>query len=100
MTRVTAGTSAYGSPAARTNSRPREADLAERLIDRHRRLAHHVLVVDVGDDADDAARLRLPEIRIGPPHVAVQRLAVRKQPLRHALADDDDQLVAAAVARR
>ena len=39
----------------------------------------------------------LAEVRIGPPHLPVQRVAVRKQPLRDALAHDHDQLAAAAV---
>ena len=62
MTRVTAGTSAYGSPAACTNRRPASADLRHRVIDRQRRSGHDVLVVHVRHDADDAARLRLAEV--------------------------------------
>ncbi len=34
-----------------------------------------------------------PKIRIDPPHLVIERLAVRKDPLREALADDHDRFV-------
>ena len=56
MIRVIGGTSAYGI-RARVDEQPAAADLLlERVIDAQRRARHHVLVVDVGGDADDAAR--------------------------------------------
>ncbi len=68
------------------------------MIDRQCRSAPDVLIVGVRHDADDAARQRLAaEVRIGPPHLPVQRLAVREEPLRDALADDHHRLRAAAV---
>ena len=55
MILVMGGTSAYGS-VLRVDEQPAAADLLlERVIHRHRRSRHHVLVVHVGGDADDAA---------------------------------------------
>ena len=71
--------------------------LPQRVIDRERRARHDVLVVHVRHHADDAPRLGLAEVRIGPPHVAVERVAVREQPLRDALAHDHDELAAGPV---
>ena len=87
---------------ARVHEQPAAADLLlERVIDGHRRPGHDVLVVDVGDDADDAARLGadVDELhhRIGPHQAAVERVLVGEHPLREALADDDDLLGVAAI---
>ena len=58
MIRVIGGTSAYGI-GLRVHEQPAAADLLlERVVDAHRRPGHDVLVVDVGGDADDAARRR------------------------------------------
>ena len=85
--------------ARRAHEQPAgDADLRHRLIDRHRRRAHEVLVVDVGDDADDAAAAsawRRSTDRSTT--VPVHRVAVREQPLRDALADDRRPVRAAAV---
>ena len=53
--RVTAGTSAYGI-LPRVDEEPAAPDhlLLERVIHGQHRARHHVLVVDVGHDADDA----------------------------------------------
>ena len=67
MVRVTAGTTAYGSPDAWTNRRPATPDLLDGVIDRERRPADHGLVVHIRDDTDDPAALVLDEQRIGPP---------------------------------
>ena len=56
--------------------------------------------VDVRHDADNAARERLAEERLGPPHVPVDRFAVREQSLRDALGDDRHRLAVAAVGVR
>src|SRR4029079_19446972 len=37
------------------------------------------------------------EQRVGPPHDAVERIAIREEPLRDTLADDGDRLAAGAV---
>src|SRR6185503_2771206 len=49
---------------------------------------------------DDAARLGLPEERVGPPQLPAQRVAIREQPLRDALADNHDGLAVAAIVGR
>ena len=54
-------------------------------------------VVDIGHDPDDAPGHRLAEVWIGPPHVMVERVALREQALRHALTHDDDELAVALV---
>ncbi len=56
-----------------------------------------MLIVDVCDDPDDALRRGRAEVRIGPPHVAIERVAVRKHALRETLTDDHDRLVSAAI---
>jgi len=77
-----------------------ETLLQERLIDRHRRRPHDVLVVQVGHDADDAARLGFAERRTVPPQLSIEGVAVGEQTLRDALADDDDGRGAGAVVSR
>ena len=76
--------------------------LLQRVIDVHRRPRHDVLVVDVGDDADDppAVGADVDELhhRVGPHQVAVDGVLVREQLLRQALADDDDPLAVAPIA--
>ena len=75
--------------------------LLEGLINGHRRAGYHVLVVDIGRDTDDAAGsgADVDELhhRIGPHHVAVDRILIREHPLREALADDDDLFAAPAI---
>ena len=65
------------------------------------RSGHHVLVVHIGRDADNApgrgAHLDELHHRIGPHHVPVDRILIREHPLRQALAHDDDLLAAAAI---
>ena len=73
-----------------------------RVIDVHGRPRHDVLVVDVADDADDAPAVgaHVDELhdRVGPHQVAVDRVLVREQLLRQALADDHDALAVAPIA--
>ena len=71
-------------------------DLLERVVDRHRRPGHDVLVVHVRYHADDAAA-GAAEDRIGPPEVPVHRVAVGEHPLRDALAHDHHELLAAPI---
>ena len=75
--------------------------LLERVIDAQRRSGHDVLVVDVGGDADDAPGLgaHVDELHhgIGPHQPAVDGVLRREQPLRDALAHDDDLLGVAAI---
>src|SRR5262245_8001307 len=56
-----------------------------------------MLIVDVRDHPDAAARLRLATVGIQAPHPVVYRLAVGEQPLRHALADDRHRFTVAAI---
>ena len=76
--------------------------LIHRVKHRHRRRRHEVLVVHVGDDADDASRLgaHADELRdwIGPHQAAIDRVHVGEHPLREALADDHDAFAVAAIA--
>src|SRR5256885_6767424 len=71
------------------------------MIDGECRAGHHVLVIYVSGNADDAAR-SLADInevhhRIGPHDVAIDRILPREDALRQALADDHNRLAAAAI---
>jgi hypothetical protein len=81
----------------RTNSLVAKTYLTNRVIDRHPGSLGNILVVGVGNNADDSAWQHPAEVRIGPPHLPVQGLTVRKQSKRDALADNDDGVVAVAV---
>src|SRR5437762_12294214 len=72
-------------------------DLTNRHVDGHDRLRHHALVIDVRHDADNPPRHRFTEVRIGPPHMPVQRIAFREHTLRDTLADDRNRLDTGAV---
>src|SRR5581483_7670275 len=75
--------------------------LPEGVIYGQRRAWHYVLIIDIGRHADNAPgrRADVDELdhRIGPHHVAVDRILIRKHPLREALAYDDDRLAAVAI---
>ena len=75
--------------------------LLEGMVYGQGRTRHHVLVVHIGRDADDAPgrRADVDELhhRISPHDVAVDRILIRKHPLRQALAHDDDRLATSAV---
>ena len=102
MMRVIGETSAYGF-AARVNEQPAAPELLlpERVIHRHRRTRHDILVIHIRRDADDPPRRRadVDELhhRIGPHHVAVDRILIREHALRQALADDDHRLAASPI---
>ena len=72
--------------------------LLEGVVYGQGRARHHVFVVHVGCDADDApgCRADVDELhhRIGPHNVAVNRILIGKHPLRQTLAHDDDRLTA------
>ena len=87
-----------GIPRGTDEQAARNAHLPNRHIDRHGRRLHHVLVIDVSHDADDAAGLRLARARAAEPEMSVQGIAAGEQPLGDALADDRHE-VAAATAR-
>ena len=76
--------------------------LLHRVIHRHRRLRHQVLVVHVGDDADDApgpgADVDELHHRVGPHQPPVHGVHAREHALGDALADDHDLLAVAAIA--
>ena len=87
---------------ARVDEQPAAGQLLlERVIDGHRRRRIDPLVVDVGDDADDAARLRADadELHqaVGPDQVAIDRVLAGKELLGDAGADDHDPLGAVAI---
>ena len=76
---------------------PSAADfLFHRVVDRHRRSWHDVLVVHVRDDTDNPARLAADvdelDDRIGPHQATVDGFLGREHPLSDALADDHDTL--------
>jgi hypothetical protein len=95
---VTGVTSVYGSTFAWMNRRPP----AQRVVHRHRRLRHEVLIVNIRRDADDAARFPADtdELRhgVGPHHFAIDCIEAGEHPLRNALTDDHDFLSIGAVA--
>ena len=71
--------------------------LFEGVIDAHGGFRNDVHVVDIGDDADDALRLRRARTcdlqhRIGPEHMAIDRVQTREHALRECLADDGNRL--------
>jgi len=75
--------------------------LLKRVIYGHRWSRHNVLIVQIGGHADDPPRLLADVDKfhhwIGPHHVVVHRVLVRKHPLRQALAHNDDFLGVLAV---
>ena len=70
--------------------------LFERMVYGHCRTRHHVLIIDIGRDPDNAPRrgADLDEFhhRIGPHDVSVHGILIREHPLRKALAYDHDRL--------
>jgi hypothetical protein len=101
---VSSGTERVGV-ALRVHEQPPPGDLLfERLIDGHYRSRHDVLVIHVGNDADDPARFGADadelDYRVRPEQRAVQGFSPGKQTRRDALADDDDFLAVGAVVGR
>src|ERR1700678_3813633 len=75
--------------------------LLKRVIYGHRWSRHNVLIVQIGGHADDPPRL-LADVdkfhhRIGPHHVVIHRILVRKHPLGHALAHNHDFLAVLSI---
>src|SRR5215203_2293384 len=70
----------------------------QRVIHGRRRALHDVLVVDIGNHPDDTPWERFgSEVRIDPPELVIESVTVREDALGHALADDDDTFLAAAI---
>ena len=72
---------------------PCSAFLVERVIDVEDRAWHHVLIVEVGHDADNSpgrgAEIDELADRIGPDQMPIERILVWKQSLGDTLTDDD-----------
>src|SRR4029077_10035131 len=75
--------------------------LTEGLVDGKRHSRYNVLIVHVGGDSYDAswpfADKDERRHRVGPHHVAVDRVLAGEHALRHTLADDHNRLAAATV---
>src|SRR5262249_37788756 len=76
-----------------------QTTLVHGLVNRERRSSNHMFIVDIGNDADDAAHLRLiaGERRTYPPHLPVDRISVWEESLSDALTDNRDLLAGAAI---
>ena len=81
----------------------KQRTLFKGVIDCDGWLRNDVHVVDIGNDADDALRLRRArrydlQDRIGPEHMAINRVLTREHALRERLADDGDRLLILRIA--
>ena len=91
--------------ALRVHEQPPTGDLLiERLIDGHYRSRHDVLVIHVGNNADDPARFGADadelDYRVRPEQGPVQGFSPGEQTRRDTLADDDDFLAVRAIVGR
>jgi hypothetical protein len=84
------------------NEQPFAAEpLAKRMVHAKRRTWHHVFIIHIGHDANDALGRGIDwdELHhwIGPHQVMVHRILIRKHTLGHALAHDNDRFASVPI---